>query len=156
MEVETTRVEGNDLVKNGVYNIYQKDRNVNVGVCLVISENNINNRNKIKLRKLIGNNQLSLNKSEIYGKIPVDLTRANLTGAALIGADLTGAFLTRANLTDSHLIGADLTDAILGLTNLTHANLTSATIFQDRLSEEQRRQIIGQPNYIQRPQRIQA
>ena len=164
--MEVRRVEGNDLVKNGVYNIYQKDRNVNVGVCLVISENNINNRNKIKLRKLIGNNQLSLNKSEIYGKIPVDLTRANLTGAALIGADLTGAiligadltgaFLTRANLTDSHLIGADLTDAILGLTNLTHANLTSATIFQDRLSEEQRRQIIGQPNYIQRPQRIQA
>jgi hypothetical protein len=166
MEVETTRVEGNDLVKNGVYNIYQKDRNVNVGVCLVISDYNINNRNKIILRKLIGNNQLSLNKSEIYGKIPVDLTRANLTGAILIRADLTGAFLTRANLTgailiradltDSHLIGADLTDAILGLTNLTHANLTSATIFQDRLSEEQRRQIIGQPNYIQRPQRIQV
>lgn len=66
--MEVRRVEGNNLVENCVYNIYQTDRNVNVGVCLVIRVNNINNQTKIKLRKLIGNDELSLNKSEIYGK----------------------------------------------------------------------------------------
>ena len=97
--VEGTRVEGTDLVKNCVYNIYQTDRNVNVGICLVIPENNRNNRNNrnnIKLRKLIGNNELSLNKSEIYGKRPFDLTGANLRGANLSRADLSYANFTGA------------------------------------------------------------
>jgi uncharacterized protein YjbI with pentapeptide repeats len=181
--------DGNDLVKTCVYNIYQKDGNVNVGVCLVEPENNRNNGTRIKLRKLIGNTELSLVKSEIYGKIPVNLRNANLTdavltGAVLIGADLTdanligavliGAVLIGANLTDAYLTGADLTGACLidsdltnailtyadltdaDLTNadLTGANLNNAIIFRDSLSEEQIQQIIGEPNYIQRPRGI--
>ena len=228
--MEETRVEGHNLVKNGVYNIYKKDGNANVGVCLVISENNRNNRTRIKLRKLIGSNELSLTKSEIYGKIPVnltdavlseadltdadltgadltyanligavlhrayltdadltdadltdavlseadltdadltgaDLTYANLIGAVLIGAFLIGAdlhraYLTDADLTDADLTGADLTNAELTYADLTNANLTgavltganlnNATIFRDSLSPQQKDQIIGQPNYIER------
>ncbi len=119
--MEVRRVEGNDLVKNCVYNIYQNEGNVNVGVCLVIGENNRNNRNNvnIRLRKLIGNDELSLIKSEIYGKKPVDLFRANLTGAVLTNVDLTGAVLnfsnlTSADLTDANLTGADLSRIVSG------------------------------------------
>ena len=181
--------DGNDLVKTCVYNIYQKDGNVNVGVCLVEPENNRNNGTRIKLRKLIGSDELSLIKSEIYGKNPVNLRNANLTDAVLtkailIGADLTdanligavligavligsvliGAYLTSADLTGAYLIDSDLTNAILtyadltdaDLTNadLTGANLTGATIFRNQLSEEQIRQIIGQPNYIEQVRRV--
>ena len=140
--------DGNNLVENCVYNIYQNEGNVNVGVCLVISENNINNRTKIKLRKLIGNDELSLNKSEIYGKNPVnlrntiltnavltgadltdaDLTDANLIGAVLIGADLTGAYLTGAFLIDSDLRNTILTNAVLTGADLTDADLTDANL----------------------------
>jgi hypothetical protein len=54
------------------------------------------------------------------------LTRANLSGANLSGANLTranlsGADLTRANLTRANLSGANLTRA-----NLTRANLSGA------------------------------
>lgn len=67
--MKVRRVEGIKLIENIVYNIYKNEGNVNIGVCLVvISENNRNNRTKIKLRKLIGNDELSLIKSEIYGK----------------------------------------------------------------------------------------
>jgi uncharacterized protein YjbI with pentapeptide repeats len=147
--MEEIRVEGNDLVKNCVYNIYQKDGNVNVGVCLVIGENNrnnINNRNNgnngnngnIRLRKLIGNDELSLIKSDIYGKFPVDLTGADLTdvdltdvdliGAVLTGAILTGAVLTRVDLTGADLTGAILTDAVLSNANISYSNLTRADL----------------------------
>ena len=181
--------DGNDLVKTCVYNIYQKDGNVNVGVCLVEPENNRNNGTRIKLRKLIGSDELSLIKSEIYGKNPVNLrnaylTNAVLTKAILIGADLTdanligavlidavligsvliGAYLTSADLTGAYLIDSDLTGAVLTYADLTNADLTGAvltgavltyaTIFRDSLSEEQIQQIIGEPNYIQRPHGI--
>ena len=141
--MEVRRVEGNELVQNCVYNIYKEDGNNNVGVCLVIGENNRNNRNKIKLRKLIGNDELSLNKSEIYGKKPVDLTGADLTGANLCGANLRGANLTdailpsailtganllRAKLHSVILTGANLNGAILTLAHLTGANLTGANL----------------------------
>ena len=198
--MEERRVEGNNLVKNCVYNIYQNEGNVNVGVCLVIGENNRNNRN-IRLRKLIGNDELSLIKTEIYGTIPVNLTGANLinadlthadlflsdlistnltnavlTNATLTNADLTLATLTRADLTHANLFLSDLTAADLTRADLTRADLTNATltravltrailtgadltdadlsgatIYRTQLSEEQRRQIIGQPNYIEQP-----
>ncbi|MBM3590916.1 MAG: pentapeptide repeat-containing protein, partial [Alphaproteobacteria bacterium] len=195
--MEGRRVEGNDLEENCVYNIYQKDGNIEIGVCLVIAENNRNNR---KLRKLLENEELSLNKSEIYGKRPVNLPDANLiyvilSGANLSGANLIGADLFQADLTGADLSGADLTDAILTGANLRRANLnganlfdanlydanlsgadlsgadltgadltsanltgadltgadlTGATIYRNALSDEQRRQIIGeQPNYIE-------
>jgi len=170
-----TTFDGNNLVENCVYNIYKNEGNVNVGVCLVISENNRNNGTKIKLRKLIGSNELSLIKSEIYGKIPVnlrntnlsdavltdadltgaDLTDANLIGAFLIGAFLTGAFLIDSDLTNAELTYADLTDANLTGATLTGANLNNAIIFRDSLSALQKQQIIGQPNYIERVRRIQ-
>ena len=209
MEVEVIRVDGNNLVKNGVYNIYKYDREgnpVNYGIYLVISENERNNL-EIRLKELNRDRYtLRTTKSTIYGKIPVklttanltnadltnaDLTRANLnhsdltnailtganlisaqlihavlTNAKLIRADLNGAFLnmsklihadlTGADLTGAMLIRADLTGAILTGAILTGADLTGATIFRDSLSEEQRRQIIGEPNYIQRQQRRQA
>jgi len=125
--------DGNNLVENCVYNIYQNDGNVNVGVCLVISENNRNNGTRIKLRKLIGNTELSLIKSEIYGKNPVNLRNANLTdavltGAVLIGADLTDANLRNANLTGAVLIGVDLIDAYLTGADLTDADLRNANL----------------------------
>ncbi len=128
------RVEGSGLTKDVVYNIYENEGDVNVGVCLVISENNINNRNKIKLRKLIGNNELSLNKSEIYGKKPV-----NLTGAILFSANLSNAILRGANLTDANLTDAILPSAILFHANLTNtilrgANLTSAKLNFSKLT----------------------
>jgi uncharacterized protein YjbI with pentapeptide repeats len=132
--MEVRRVEGSKLIDNIVYNIYQNEGNVNVGVCLVISENNRNNGNKIKLRKLIGNDELSLNKSEIYGKKPVNLTCADLTGADLTGADLTDANLTCANLTSADLTGADLTDANLTCANLTSADLTGAVLTDANLN----------------------
>ena len=142
--MEVRRVEGNDLVKNCVYNIYQKDLEdnyYNIGVYLVISENNRNNQD-IRLKELNrGRYNLRIQKSEIYGNIPVVLTGFDLTGFDLTGADLTGADLT----------GADLTGAVLTGAVLTGANLANATIYSNQLSEEQRRQIIGQPNYIGQP-----
>jgi len=130
MEVETIRVQGNDLVENCVYNIYQTDRNVNDGVCLVVSKNNRNNRNKIKLRKLIGNNELSLNKSEIYGERPVNYEgrAVDLRGADLHGADLHDADLRSADLTIANLSGANLRGAYLCSANLCTANLRGAIL----------------------------
>ena len=53
------------------------------------------------------------------------LHRANLTGAYLYGADLRGAHLYRADLTGADLYGADLIGANLYGTNLSGANLPS-------------------------------
>ena len=131
--MEVRRVDGINLLRNCVYNIYGKDREDNYydrGVYLVISEDDINNP-EIRLKELNrGRHNWRTTKSTIYGNIPVDLTGFDLTGFDLTGADLTGA---------------DLTNAVL-----TGADLTGATIFEDSLSEEQRRQIIGEPNYISR------
>ncbi|GGO62944.1 hypothetical protein GCM10012289_08700 [Nonomuraea cavernae] len=65
--------------------------------------------------------------------VGADLTGAKLAGADLIGADLTGAKLTDADLTSADLIGAmltraDLTDAILADADLTGALLTRADL----------------------------
>ena len=57
-----------------------------------------------------------------------DLTGANLTGANLTDADLTCANLTRADLTDADLEGANLTDANLTRADLTGADLTDADL----------------------------
>ena len=149
--MEVRRVEGSDLVKNCVYNIYQNDREetyYNYRVCLVISENNRNNQDI--LLKELKRNMITwrTSKSEIYGKTPVklndsdltdnvltgaDLTGANLnwdnlTGADLIGAHLTGAKLINVKLIGADLIGAHLTGAILNLSDLTGAKLNNATL----------------------------
>ena len=84
-------------------------------------------------------------RADLYGAnlYGADLTGANLYGANLYGADLTGADLygadlTLANLTGANLTGADLTRADLTGANLSGADLTRAdlyganlTIFQD-------------------------
>ena len=57
---------------------------------------------------------------------PIDLTDAVLTGAHLIGADLTDALLPGADLTGAHLAGAHLTRAFLIWADLTGANLAGA------------------------------
>ncbi len=50
-----------------------------------------------------------------------NLTRANLSGAFLTDADLTGAFLADADLTEAFLAGANLSGASLAGANLTKA-----------------------------------
>ena len=142
--MEIIRLNGNNLVPKGVYDIYKNKGNKRIGICLVISKNNRNNSennsgnnsennsgnnsennsgNEIKLRRLIENDELSLLKSEIYGKNPVDLTDANLTSA-----NLTRAFISGSTLICANLISANLTHANLNLANLTGANLTKATL----------------------------
>ncbi|MFG1804620.1 pentapeptide repeat-containing protein [Micromonospora carbonacea] len=69
---------------------------------------------------------------------PLDLARANLTGADLTGANLaranlTGAILDGANLARANLAGADLTGANLLGANLLGANLDGATLFVTNL-----------------------
>jgi len=54
--------------------------------------------------------------------------RADLTGARLTGADLSGADLTGARLTGADLSGARLTDARLTDADLTGARLTGADL----------------------------
>ena len=52
-----------------------------------------------------------------------DLSRADLSGAALMIADLSGADLSRANLMIADLSGADLRGAVLSRANLRGADL---------------------------------
>ena len=97
---------------------------------------------------------VDLNGIELTG---VDFTGANLTGVDFTHADFTRTIsyhvsFTRANLTGTNFTGVDLTSAVLTGANLTRANLTGAILYLDSLSEEQRNQIIGQPNYLQRGQ----
>jgi len=129
--MEVRRVEGNDLVKNCVYNIYDRDIEgnlVNAGIYLVISENERNNP-EIQLKELNrGRHIWGTTKSSIYGKIPVNLTGVNLTDIDLTHANLTGAGLTRANLTGAVLTGAVLTGAVLTGADLTGAVLTGAVL----------------------------
>ena len=73
-----------------------------------------------------------------------DLSDANLTGANLYGADLScanlscanlsGADLSDANLTEANLSGADLSDANLTEANLRGANLSGADLSDAYLS----------------------
>lgn len=67
-----------------------------------------------------------------YGYKP-NLADAHLSGASLIGTNLTianlsGAHLTRANLVGSNLTGANLKGAHLTGANLSDANLTGANL----------------------------
>ncbi len=88
-----------------------------------------------------------LHIADLYG---AELDRANLTGlqAALVnlvfahleGADLTGAYLTEANmarakLMEANLMVADLTEANLTEANLTEANLTEANLTRANMTE---------------------
>jgi hypothetical protein len=65
---------------------------------------------------------------------PVDLTRADLTGADLTDADLTGADLGGARLTGADLCGADLTGANLADTDLTGADLAGTDFTRAELT----------------------
>ena len=72
-------------------------------------------------------------------KSGANLTRANLYGADLSGANLSGANLTRANLyganlSDANLSGANLYGADLSGANLTRANLSGANLYGANLS----------------------
>ena len=62
-----------------------------------------------------------LTGATLYG---ADLSRANLSGADLTGATLSGADLSRANLS-----GADLTGAKLYWADLSRANLSGANLY---------------------------
>jgi uncharacterized protein YjbI with pentapeptide repeats len=59
---------------------------------------------------------------------PVDLTRANLPAAILIGANLTHSRLDAVDLTDADLVGAHLDHAHLSDANLTRADLLTADL----------------------------
>jgi len=66
-----------------------------------------------------------LSGADLYG---ADLRRANLTEADLYGADLRGANLRRANLSGANLRGADLCGADLSGANLRGADLCGADL----------------------------
>ena len=81
-------------------------------------------------RKVITQEELEvlLRKHKLWLENKEGGERADLTGANLKWADLTGANLTRANLTWANLTGANLTWADLTGANLTRANLTWADL----------------------------
>ena len=87
------------------------------------------NKNKLdeilNLHKLWLDNDPSGRRADLSG---ADLWNANLSGAILTGADLSGATLWNANLWNAILSGADLSDAILRNANLTNAKLTNAKL----------------------------
>ena len=72
-----------------------------------------------------GGERANLTGAKLYG---ATLTGADLILAYLTDADLSGADLTRANLTDANLYGANLKDAILRGANLWGANLSNAIL----------------------------
>lgn len=65
----------------------------------------------------------------------VDLSRADLIGANLRGADFSEACLNGANLHGADLIGADLSWANLVGADLSMADLSMANLFEAKLSE---------------------
>ncbi|QFS47639.1 pentapeptide repeat-containing protein [Nostoc sphaeroides CCNUC1] len=79
-------------------------------------------------------NQLDLDQLKATSACPrcnlsgADLTKFNLTGANLRGADLSGATLSQANLTNADLTGANLEGAVLNTANLSGASLTGANL----------------------------
>jgi uncharacterized protein YjbI with pentapeptide repeats len=79
-------------------------------------------------------NQLDLDQLKAANACPrcnlsgADLTKLNLTGANLRGADLSGATLSQANLTNTDLTGANLEGAVLNSANLSGASLTGANL----------------------------
>jgi len=66
--------------------------------------------------------------------LPVNLARANLTGADLTGAHLSDADLTGAQLAHADLIRADLSGAHLARTDLTSADLSGAHLARTDLT----------------------
>jgi uncharacterized protein YjbI with pentapeptide repeats len=79
-------------------------------------------------------NQLDLDQLKATTTCPrcnlsgADLTKLNLSGANLRGADLSGATLSQANLTNADLTGANLEGALLNSANLGGASLTGANL----------------------------
>jgi uncharacterized protein YjbI with pentapeptide repeats len=79
-------------------------------------------------------NQLDLDQLKARSACPrcnlsgADLSKLNLTGANLRGADLSGATLSQANLTNADLTGANLEGAVLNSVNLSGASLTGANL----------------------------
>jgi len=65
---------------------------------------------------------------------PMDLSLANLIGADLRGANLSGTNLFITDLTGANLIGADLSGAHLGKADLSMANLRGANLREMDLS----------------------
>ncbi len=63
-----------------------------------------------------------------------NLNRADLSGAYLYGADLSGAYLNRANLSGAYLYGANLYGANLSGANLSGADLYGANLYGANLS----------------------
>ena len=83
---------------------------------------------KKELKTILEQHKLWLDSNEEEGKC-ADLSDVNLRRADLPGADLIGADLRRANLSDANLYRTNLTGA-----DLTGANLSSANFFGADLS----------------------
>ena len=73
----------------------------------------------------------NLSRADLSG---ANLSRANLSRANLSGADLSGADLSRADLSGANLSGADLSRADLSGANLSGANLSRADLSGANLS----------------------
>jgi len=84
-----------------------------------------------------GNRRLDLSRADLPGAnlVGAHLEGANLTGTHLEGANLTGAHLEGAILIESHLEEANLTGTHLEEANLTGAHLEEATLFKAHLEE---------------------
>ena len=90
----------------------------------------------------------NVNLSRIVFLHPIDLTYVNLSGADLSDCQLArGSLLSFANLTGAKLSGANLVDVDLTRANFLGANLTRTQVYEGSLSEKQKSQIIGEPNY---------
>ena len=76
------------------------------------------------------------------------LRRANLHGADLEKTDLSGVDFSGASLFGASLVGADLEDANLSEASLFGANFEGARLRADQLTEEQKEQMRGAPDWI--------
>jgi hypothetical protein len=78
-----------------------------------------------------GGSRANLSGADLIG---ADLSRANLSGADLSRAGLSGADLSRANLSGANLIGAGLSGADLSGADLSGADLIGADLSRANLS----------------------
>ena len=85
-----------------------------------------------KLAEILAKHKLWLNDEE--GGVKADLSGANLRKANLSGADLSGANLSGADLSGANLSGANLSGADLSGANLSGANLSGADLSGANLS----------------------
>ena len=81
------------------------------------------------------NNNLFKITLELAIKAKADLSGAYLSGANLSGADLSGAYLYGANLSVADLSGANLSGAYLSVANLSKTNLSGANLSKANLSK---------------------